>query len=726
MPVPLTENPQEPEKTESMNGGRTAASESNSIEGGVAGESKDGPFVSPRKASQDSLNNTQAEDHDSDLDEMVIDEDSGGVKQSPQKELETSGSDKASRRSSTNEKDENMQQELEQVDDAGSNTPLRDEAMEMDIPNLPESPESIPLPDSPPPGISDEDDQNEQRTSNVVSKLPKEYDPSDPLASSEDDENSKRNLERTASKQRSPSPKPQRIRKTGQIRNAAAAAAAAAAVARAAASPRKEVGKKPEAASTVPDLSSIPMPPEEPRRHVIHFSIPKRHNLIPISSLMKRQKGMAKKESKGVDFQSEISKAFGSEGQEEGSAEDARTDDEQNLPKISLVAEIFGSDEDEDVEMQTEVDATAVVISATGPQSEKPTEEEADKQDELETEAERIADAAVDLAIENLSSRRWKTVSNEVIEPEPIAPVEKASTETQEKGADGAGINEKAGQGVCHEPENELEIIEIVTLNCPPRPPPRRFLGPGDIETISDTDNSDIEVIDEVSTPKAKRKDKDRSSSRSKSRSPDRDRRRERKRRHSASSVASFGDNAEPEDTSVGARKRRKERKRKERLKQSRVSRDNSGHGDIRRQSGTGLHSNISSSDNEAENDVNWKRSSKRSSDRSYRGERRKSSRSITGRNRPSADRSISPGFRSRRGRGTASPRREPGSPSYNKRASHSRYSDRLSRSTSRSRARWSRRRSRSGSSVHSFGSFNRCVQKSMTESEFYESLFKH
>jgi hypothetical protein len=113
------------------------------------------------------------------------------------------------------------------------------------------------------------------------------------------------------------------------------------------------------------DLSSIPMPSDEYRRPTIQFSIPTRHRLMSISSLIKRQKGVMKKQDKGggsaMCYNSEVSKAFHkSDGGDGGGAGgDQSEDGQEDRPKVSLVEEIFGSDdEDKDIVKEDEGDGS--------------------------------------------------------------------------------------------------------------------------------------------------------------------------------------------------------------------------------------------------------------------------------------------------------------------------------------------------------------------------------
>lgn len=615
---------------------------------------------------------------------MVIDEDSE-QKQSPQKDSGTNETASSSRRTS-----------IESKKSAEQNVPdkIPDE-------NLPESPESIPLPDSPPPNISDDDEKdiieeevkktNSDGATSRKNSLSgegkrKEYDPSEPLNSSEEDDNSDRNLVKNRRKKgpvHPPSKKKQLALTVGQSLTVLGRRRLQA----------TSASRKPQTSASAArmDLSSIPIPAEEVRRPVIHFSIPKRHNLIPISSLMKRQKGVARKESKGdgssINFQSEISKAFGNESQEENSAAD---DGDENLPKISLVAEIFGSDEDEEDEV-----VQAAVVDDSTTQTSGPVGVVEGQIEEQTEAAENIAARPVNTEPTiDVTSGRWKTVSEEVKRAEPSIQQNSSSEGTANVNVD--GTNETSGVARDQEAEEEPEIIEIVTLNIPPRPPrppSRRFMGPHEVETISDSSNSDIEVIDEVSTPRtSKKKDKDGDGSRSGSRSP-RSNRRDKKRRHSASSEKSNSEDGELGDKDgVNAKRRRKEKRRKDRHKRRRTSAERAVDG--------ALHSNVSSADEEGDN-VTWKKPSKKGNDRNYRMGKSKSSRAGSGDRTP--NRSISPRLRGRRGRNNSvSPNRRNSSPA--RKRSNSRYSD---KSPTRSRATWSRnRRSRSGSSGHSYNSF--------------------
>lgn len=103
------------------------------------------------------------------------------------------------------------------------------------------------------------------------------------------------------------------------------------------------------------DLSSIPMPSDEYRRPTIQFSIPTRHRLMSISTLIKRQKGVMRKQDKGgggLNFNSEVSKAF-----QKGSGDDPDDSNDGDKPKISLVHEIFGSDDEDQDNLEREEEA---------------------------------------------------------------------------------------------------------------------------------------------------------------------------------------------------------------------------------------------------------------------------------------------------------------------------------------------------------------------------------
>ena len=245
------------------------------------------------------------------------------------------------------------------------------------FPNMP-SPASIPLPDSPPPsgavvGADDEDDENAR--SDVSSpdiqdsrrnghkshgRAVEEYDPSQPLTSSDEEEHSIKLTQRSSSR-RTPekSPQKQPPMRPGRV------------------SSNKEAREKLEDTPSALDLSSIPLPSDDHGkshddnrvRPTIQFSIPTRHKLLSISSLMKRQKGVAKKESKNaLSFSSEISKAFGEDKQDESDEENEKSDE----PKVSLVAEIFGSDDEEEKINNADNDSSS--SAAGGLVADKPVE----------------------------------------------------------------------------------------------------------------------------------------------------------------------------------------------------------------------------------------------------------------------------------------------------------------------------------------------------------------
>lgn len=196
-----------------------------------------------------------------------------------------------------------------------------------DSPIMP-SPESIPLPESPPPEVIAVKLATKPKSKKATKE---EYDPSEPLTSSSEDEEQSINL----------------IPTKNSIIEQKTLAVAPVVVAPA---PRKISARPASSQSERMDVSTIPMP-EEHRRPTIQFSIPTRHRLIPISSLIKRQKGVLKRDSKSgnmMSFHSEVSKAFGDEGEEDGNEEECKSGGSPSEDaRLSLVAEIFGSDDDE-------------------------------------------------------------------------------------------------------------------------------------------------------------------------------------------------------------------------------------------------------------------------------------------------------------------------------------------------------------------------------------------
>lgn len=550
------EQPQDSDKTDSV-----PASSSPPATTSFGVSALVGATATRRKPSHDS---SQQEDHDSES-EMVIDEEiavksaqAQAVARIPAKETE-----------------------LPPWDDATNKETIKEDQGQQDEGKIPESPMSIPLPPSP---LHEIVREMEKKKAMPVTKITrrkttvprKVYDPSQPLESSDEDEQFRGNLMSI-----NPS------EDTG-IR----------AKKQASSHPSKSFSCK------APDLSSIPMPPDDGRRPAIHFSIPKRHNLLSLSSLMKRQKGLTKKECKSdgttLNLQSEISKVFGTIGSQDS---EPRSEDDENLPKISLVAEIFGSDEDDDEEAVGEAGATASLPDAAIPPE--------SQEDKATTEDIEPTSKPVDNAID-VTSGRWKTVSEEAV-PEPTIPPPSSVPVV-----DTVAINDQAGKEDMETSqrrgsEDEPEIIEIVTLNVPARPPqPRRFMaGAHGVETISGTDDSDIEVIDEVQSAKGTAKENTSGSKESRSRSASPRRRQERKRRHSSSS-GSFFEEGEIVD---GSQKRRREKRRK--MKKGRLNKDKGAKGSSglkeRNSAGADIHSNISSEDEgKAENDsVEWKKPKK-------------------------------------------------------------------------------------------------------------------
>jgi hypothetical protein len=160
------------------------------------------------------------------------------------------------------------------------------------------------------PNNEDEEEKGEEK---------EEYDPSHPLTSSDDDEVA------DIPQPKSPPPtKPPPETQRGKLRTESPAL----------------------------NLASIPVPNEEYRRPTIQFSIPTRHRIFSMGSLIKRNKGLVRKEVKSgssISFQTEMSKAFGTEKEEEEEGEEGgQVEKEGEGERVSLVAEIFGSDEEEE------------------------------------------------------------------------------------------------------------------------------------------------------------------------------------------------------------------------------------------------------------------------------------------------------------------------------------------------------------------------------------------
>ncbi|CAL8079511.1 unnamed protein product [Orchesella dallaii] len=571
---------------------------------------------------------------------------------------------------------------------------------------LPQTPESIPLPDSPPPELPEVEEEEEEENENKIEEGPAEevkvtkppprqkYDPSEPLTSSDEDEKSQRIVERRVSKRKSSSP----TKLSDMIGSTSRRPSAARGYSPTKAQERKSRSQDTPSSAPASDLNCIPIPPEEGRRPVIHFSIPTRHKLLPISSLMKRQKGVAKRETRvdggsTINFQSEISKAFSS-SENDGTEQKEEQDVDENVPKISLVAEIFGSDEEEDSE---EIATQNVPATSNGQEASEEQKEEAPEQ------TSKPVQAAIDT-----SSGLWKTLS---AEPEPVAPPVVAQTPDVPPESQTNQTLPTANPLPTQGSEDEPEIIEIVTINPPALPlQPRRYFGGHmrrELETISDSD-SDIEVINMVNKeeqrppaekPKERNKSPSKSRNSSRSRSPADHKRRGRKRRFSGSSESHF-EEGEIIDGNE-SKKQKKDKKRK--AKKQRPLKDRLGAKappDPNEKNQSGLHSNISSDEDSRVEDKNvaWKKPPKRLHDTNSRGAKTKSEHSSNREKEKEPEEGKSPTSR-RRTRGSASPDRRAG-PAYGSGRSHSRLSDRFSRSHSGdSWNRNKRKPSRSGSS---------------------------
>lgn len=265
------------------------------------------------------------------------------------------------------------------------------------------------------------------------------------------------------------------------------------------------------------DLNSIPVPPEENRRPVIHFSIPTRHKLLPISSLIKRQKGAGKRDGGGGNGNGQQSDGKASERGQDGDDEDEEDElDDLSRPRISLVAEIFGNDDDdeeneEETEQQTMADnnKNKIVGGIDQPETDtrlllNHTTFEGGMQQQ--PNPDKISDP---------NHGRWKLVADEpnanfnpppattttdvvadkqapMIPPPQVEPEEDKNTNATAASAPAAAVEE----------EDEPEIIEIVTLNVPPsnrlRPLRRRpYLGRLGLDNLSEPEVIDIDKIDD-------------------------------------------------------------------------------------------------------------------------------------------------------------------------------------------------------------------------------------
>lgn len=260
------------------------------------------------------------------------------------------------------------------------------------------------------------------------------------------------------------------------------------------------------------DISSIPVPPEENRRPTIHFSIPTRHRLLPISSLIKRQKGGGKKDG-GTGGQL----ADGFRGSEKsGDADDEDEEDElEERPKISLVAEIFGGTDDEDEENEDETDGALQPQQGMQPED-KPVN------DTLHTDSAAVTsqnNGIVDNGSQQtqpiIDAGRWKLVADEptadatnngATDTMPVPPPALAvvsESESQLLATPTAQSSETADNEAG---EDEPEIIEIVTLNVPPtsrlRPLRRRpIFGRLGVENGGEPEVIDIDQDDEEEAP---------------------------------------------------------------------------------------------------------------------------------------------------------------------------------------------------------------------------------
>lgn len=485
-----------------------------------------------------------------------------------------------------------------------------------------DSPESIPLPDStPPPSVPMPDPEFEEFNDEIdfpeFAKIDKmlgsvlyspsddeesrrqEYDPSQPLTSSDEEEQSNK-------------------QKVNQSSNVLITPAA-----------RKADEHLTSQKINKLDLSSIPVPPEEHRRPAIQFSIPTRHKLIPISSLIKRQKGIVRKESSvgsASNYQTEISKAFGRDDETEGGREENDVEDGTgHAEKVSLVAEIFGSDEEEQEEITQNVEEPKPIAQSSNATSipEQSQESFADKPDPLQ-------------------SNKWKKLEIEAIpEPEPpstvtmpdavcdsskIIPVSEANdmtTSISHSTSEDSSAKEKRTQARSigtRKAQSSLELIsdesdDEVTIISPPKPN----------KTQENNSNPDIIVLSPDKPNKNAKKDRDRINGKDKIPSSidknvkqkDKHSSRSRKgRRSSSRSNYEEGEIISPDKKKKKGKKNKKVKKRK-RSKESHSSpRINF---DERQLPDQGYGINSSSEAEEGGQKVSWRKPSKSTKERNYR-----------------------------------------------------------------------------------------------------------
>ncbi|ODM93592.1 PHD and RING finger domain-containing protein 1 [Orchesella cincta] len=605
-------------------------------------------------------------------------------------------------------------------------------------PTVPDSPDSIPLPDSPPPEIEDRGElgeieenvvspphppnnpsasngrvetvprvtisnspstNNQSRTSRKSSRKPRlaeEYDPSEPLTSSDEEEHIAK------------SPSPKYSQEDRPVTNSSTANNI---------SPISN-NKYP----TLPDLNSIPVPLDENRRPVIHFSIPTRHRLLPISTLIKRQKGNLRKDGKGDGLQQDAGKVFGFDKSLDGDDEDEEDDDDDSRPKISLVAEIFGSDDENEDETEQLQAPDAEIQNRANIDQEMETRHQS-----LLPESDTQQKCDIDP-----TSGRWKIVADEAsisnvetaqLQLPLLPPTIDNDTESGElatTGLESVDQNDESGNA-----EDEPEIIEIVTINVPPssnrlRPLRRRpFLGArlafdngGEPEVI-DIDKDEPVVVEPPPVveappiipspsppprtpppaPEVSRNDIERGRVRPE---PDSSPERERhfKRPHSSSSMSNCeeGEIVYPVNPN---KKRKKDRKKKtKRRKRSKDSISPPPKPSEKRVSddpppNTSDNEQTSRTDRSA---ISWRKPSKRSQNRNYRDGKPKADDTFF-REKDTADKHRSSSPSHRRSRTTS--RREKSPPKEKPGAKHRREGSPKNRSHSKSPIKFSRSRSR-------------------------------
>jgi len=482
----------------------------------------------------------------------------------------------------------------------------------------PDSPLSIPLPDSTPPpsvreGPSLEDEDTHELSSDEIGKEDEtmepdkekdEYDPCHPLTSSEDED--------------VPPPQTQPLNTTTMNTL----------------SPQKP---KPAPAPPPVEVSTIPLPGDEYRRPTIQFSIPSRHRIFSMGSLIRRNKGVMKKEAKAggsISFQSEMSKAFARKLDDSGSSGSAEPE------KLSLVAEIFGSDEDEEEEetgaahtneLETHVHVPVVTLPSLvveNPVPEPP--------------------PVVESTTEGLEGSKWR----KIVEDEPVVtsivppkclPVETPIEADQDD--DVVVIGEVRSPPEVQiietpppEPEDELgrELLSSrdrrqhkkstepsTTKSSDEKSPTlKENTHAGSIDSLSDSENEFERQRLREKRLNAKKKDEERRRDRrSKSPKKDKDNKRTQKRRRSLSAESNC---EEGEILDVPDKKKKKTKKSKKSKKRRRGTRSRSssssedGVSFSEKKIPEEAHGQITEEDDGAE-DVHWKKPSKSTKERNYR-----------------------------------------------------------------------------------------------------------